>query len=498
MRGASDWKACGYPRISSGSRCWNRRVPPEFPSTARSQPCRDPGRSAMCSSASLRFPPGVVRVGGSCCLAKTSRRRYAPARQPSRRPSTWRSERRNSRRDAKRRLHSRPAVTRTNVLRVVCERGRKLLAADFVAALVPYNDPHWMEGGAPAGAEAPSTGEPLTALLRRVLPGGETLITRRFPAVPLVLPGGGILPRWEGARSGVAVPLRHGGQIQGVVIFGWRSHLPVRGEGLRVAEALGAHASLALRNARLYDDMKQAAERRDRFFSAMSHDLRTPITAIVGYSELLLDGIVGELGARQLEMVDRISQVAGHLSQLVNDILDLAKLEAGKMEFHRESVRLEALVEDAIVAIEPQADSKGLVLLRELDGVRDAVLRVDRVRVRQVLVNLLSNAIKFTPAGEVRVSALPEPDRLWIAVHDTGPGLGDGDHEALFEEFLQLASGSGTKSEPGAGLGLAISRRLARAMGGDLIGDNAPGGGATFTLILPFEPDPLASTPNHP
>jgi signal transduction histidine kinase len=355
-----------------------------------------------------------------------------------------------------------------------------------------------MEGGSPAGTESPPTGETLNALLRRVLPGAETLVTRRFPAVPLILPDGGALHRWEGARSGVAVPLRHGGQIQGVVIFGWRSHLPVRGEGVRVAEALGAHASLALRNARLYDDMKQAAERRDRFFSAMSHDLRTPITAIVGYSELLLDGVVGNLPARQLEMVDRISQVAGHLSQLVNDILDLAKLEAGKMEFHRESVRLEALVEDAIVAIEPQAASKGLVLLRELDEVRDAVLQVDRVRVRQVLVNLLYNAVKFTPAGEVRVSAMIEPDRMWIAVRDTGPGLGDEDHEALFEEFLQVASGSGTKSEPGAGLGLAISRRLARAMGGDLIGDNAPGGGALFTLILPLEPDSPVSATDHP
>ena len=139
-----------------------------------------------------------------------------------------------------------------------------------------------------------------------------------------------------------------------------------------------------------------------------------------------------------------------------------------------------------------------MVLLRELDGVRDAVLRVDRVRVRQVLVNLLSNAVKFTPSGEVRVSASIEPARMWIAVRDTGPGLGAGDHEALFEEFLQLASGSGTKSEPGAGLGLAISRRLARAMGGDLTGDNAPGGGAIFTLILPSEPNPLASNPDHP
>ncbi|HEX5872328.1 MAG TPA: HAMP domain-containing sensor histidine kinase, partial [Longimicrobium sp.] len=222
-------------------------------------------------------------------------------------------------------------------------------------------------------------------------------------------------------------------------------------------------------------------------FSAMSHDLRTPITAIVGYSELLADGIVGDLNGQQLEMIERISQVSGHLSQLVNDILDLAKLDAGRMEFHREEVRLGELVDEALVAVEPQARSKKLELRMEIDAQRDALLRVDPPRVRQILVNLLSNAVKFTEHGEVAVVAGSGEGRTWLEVRDTGPGLPAGSEEAVFEEFLQIAAGNKSKREPGSGLGLAISRRLARAMGGDLVARNGPGSGAAFTLVLPAQ-----------
>ncbi|HEU0298639.1 MAG TPA: ATP-binding protein, partial [Longimicrobium sp.] len=202
-------------------------------------------------------------------------------------------------------------------------------------------------------------------------------------------------------------------------------------------------------------------------------------------SELLADGIVGELNGQQLEMIERISQVSGHLSQLVNDILDLAKLDAGRMEFHREEVRLGELVDEALVAIEPQARSKKLELRMEIDAHRDALLRVDPPRVRQILVNLLSNAVKFTERGEVAVVAGSGDGHTWLEVRDTGPGLPAGSEEAVFEEFLQIAAGTKSKREPGSGLGLAISRRLARAMGGDLVARNGPAGGAAFTLVLP-------------
>ena len=225
------------------------------------------------------------------------------------------------------------------------------------------------------------------------------------------------------------------------------------------------------------------AERRDRFFSAMSHDLRTPITAVLGYSELLLDGVVGEMPPAQLEMIGRIFQVAGHLSQLLNDTLDLARLDAGRMEFHPEPVELRRLVHDAVVTVEPQAHAKGLVLRVEMED--DELLHTDASRVQQILVNLLGNAVKFTDTGEALIRAGHDEHRIWITVRDTGPGLPEGSEEAVFEEFIQVASGHGAKKEPGSGLGLAISRRLARALGGELVARSHPGGGASFTLWLP-------------
>lgn len=289
------------------------------------------------------------------------------------------------------------------------------------------------------------------------------------------LPGGGVA---------LVVPLTHGGETLGTMAVGWKDAGLAESDEA-VVGMLARQTSGALANARAYARLTDAAFRRERFFSAMSHDLRTPITAIVGYSELLADGIVGELNGQQLEMIERISQVSGHLSQLVNDILDLAKLDAGRMEFHREPVTLGALVDEALVTVEPQARSKKLELRTDVDPQRETVLDVDGARVRQILVNLLSNAVKFTEQGEVAVVAGGDGGRAWLEVRDTGPGLPAGSEEEVFEEFLQIAAGTKSKREPGSGLGLAISRRLARAMGGDLTARSGAGSGAAFTLVLP-------------
>jgi signal transduction histidine kinase len=289
------------------------------------------------------------------------------------------------------------------------------------------------------------------------------------------LPGGG---------TALVVPLQHGDEPLGTLAVGWKDPSAAEDDPA-VVEMLARQAAGALANARAYARLTEAAFRRERFFSAMSHDLRTPITAIVGYSELLADGIVGELNGQQLEMIERISQVSGHLSQLVNDILDLAKLDAGRMEFHREDVTLGDLVDEALVTVQPQARSKKLELRTEVDAYRDNLLHVDPPRVRQILVNLLSNAVKFTDHGEVAVVAGSEGGRTWLEVRDTGPGLPAGSEEAVFEEFLQIAAGTKSKREPGSGLGLAVSRRLARAMGGDLTARSGAGTGAAFTLVLP-------------
>ena len=365
------------------------------------------------------------------------------------------------------------------------------LAADTAAATDPAVIWQRIRGALEpvAGADAAALASPVldAPLAWRAASGGDDAALAALVAsddggeardVPL--PGGG---------TGRVTPLRHRGEACGTLLVGWSGADAVDADARAAAELLAAQAAGALANARAYARLTEAAFRRERFFSAMSHDLRTPITAIVGYSELLADGIVGDLNGQQHEMVELISQVSGHLSQLVNDILDIAKLDAGRMEFHREPVRLGALVEEALVAVEPQARARGLALRTEGAGDGEAV-SADPDRVRQILVNLLSNAVKFTDAGEVAVIVGTDEGRPSIRVRDTGPGLPAGTEETVFEEFLQIAAGTRSKREPGSGLGLAISRRLARAMGGDLRAANAPGGGAAFTLVLPGDPDP--------
>lgn len=354
------------------------------------------------------------------------------------------------------------------VLRIACERARTLFEADCVA--VALSRPHG-RGSECGGTGAAELLDHFTTRFSPALARGETVLRESLP------PGGTV-------QCAIAVPLRHGITTDGALLLGWHTSRRFPSETIRLAETLAVQVAIALQNARLIEEMRSVAARRDRFFSAMSHDLRTPITAIVGYSELLLDGIAGELSRRQHEMVDRICHVSDQLSQLVGDILDLTRLDAGRVEFHHEAVPLGVLIEEAVMTIEPQAHAKSLALRCELNGVSDSCLHADRFRVRQVLVNLLSNAVKFTSAGEIRVSAGCGQGRTWISVVDTGPGLPPGTEESIFEEFVQLACG-GTRGEPGSGLGLAISRRLARAMGGDLTVQSSVGRGATFTLHLP-------------
>lgn len=371
------------------------------------------------------------------------------------------------------------------IVEIVRERARGLFGADLAVVVLAergWSDLLRAHDGRPTPAH-------LQELARCALRTGESQVLREAPRDDAQLH----LAEWTAAaggfRSAVAAPLRFDDRLRGALLVAWRDPAPVADETVQLAETLGVHAAVALHNARLYEELKHSTQARDRFFSAMSHDLRTPIAAIVGYSELLADGIVGELSAKQQEMVERISQVAAHLTELVNDILDLAKLDAGRVELHREPTVLGEVVRDAVLAVEPQATAKRLPLRLDLDAAGGETVLVDSVRVRQILVNLLANAVKFTDAGEVRVDAGLDAERTWITVRDTGPGLPPGAEEAVFEEFLQLAAGRGGKQEPGSGLGLAVSRRLARAMGGELAVESRPGEGSAFTLYLPLGGD---------
>ncbi len=260
--------------------------------------------------------------------------------------------------------------------------------------------------------------------------------------------------------------------------------------------AVARQATIAIENAVLHArtrrqarQLERAMGERSRFFASMSHELRTPVNALIGYNQLLLDGFFGELTDEQRETMGKVNRSAEHLLELINDVLDISKIEAGKIVISRQPTHLRALLQDALASVEPQAREKGLSLDVEADGSVPAV--TDPARVRQILLNLLSNAVKFTEEGGVTVCLREEadgtePGGAWIecCVRDTGPGIPEEDHARIFREFEQV---EGAAARGGTGLGLSISKKLARLLGGDLLLESRLGEGSTFTLRIPRE-----------
>ncbi|HVS60975.1 MAG TPA: ATP-binding protein [Gemmatimonadaceae bacterium] len=239
------------------------------------------------------------------------------------------------------------------------------------------------------------------------------------------------------------------------------------------------------------DEARQAAqaanEAKSRFLNMMSHELRTPLGAIGGYAALLEEGIPGSLTDEQRKYIARIRHNQAHLLRLVNELLDLGKIESGRIALNPGVVPVPRVVDSAYSMIEPQVRAGGLRL--EVDaGDPDLRFHADRERVEQILLNLLSNAVKFTAAGgTVRITVAAEADKICLCVVDSGVGIPADKLEAVFEAFFQVEA-SRSRTYAGTGLGLAISRQLARAMGGDLMVKSALGEGSTFTLSLPRSP----------
>jgi two-component system, NtrC family, sensor kinase len=246
--------------------------------------------------------------------------------------------------------------------------------------------------------------------------------------------------------------------------------------------------------------------------------LRTPLNAIVGFVELLKDGVYGDLSPRQVPPVDRIAASATHLRHLVDQVLDIAKIAAGRLEVHRETIVLRTFVLNIASELESLINERGLSLSIAV-GASLPRVRTDPTHLRQILVNLIGNAVKYTPSGGIAVRArlvspvghgiaswrntpedpalaarVPDPRRSWIAllVVDTGIGIAPDDQSRIFDEFEQVNAGPrGDSMHRGTGLGLAISRRLAQLLDGDLRVDSQLGKGSTFTLWLPVHPADL-------
>lgn len=227
--------------------------------------------------------------------------------------------------------------------------------------------------------------------------------------------------------------------------------------------------------------LEQAMGARNRFYASMSHELRTPINAVIGYSTLMLDNIYGPLNAKQKEGLQRTLKAARHLLELVNDVLDLSKIEAGKIELSLQPVMFPSLIEDLFVTVRPLADEYGSSLSLEMDGESFNIVSDPR-RVRQILLNLLSNAIKFGEGKPIRVAFKQNENKgVEIEVVDQGVGIANDDIVRIFEEFVQVSE----SKQPGTGLGLPISRRLAQLLDGSLTVHSVPGQGSTFSLTLP-------------
>lgn len=259
-------------------------------------------------------------------------------------------------------------------------------------------------------------------------------------------------------------------------------------EKRKFAESLAAsNRELELRNR----EVQRATQMKSKFLASMSHELRTPLNAIVGFSDLLAEGIPGELNGKQMRFVNHIKQGSAHLLQLINDILDLSKIEAGQLEIRCEDFRVKEALPEVLSTIRPLAMTKNIQVHQNLET--DLPVYADRVRFKQILYNLLSNAVKFTPKdGRITIDCIEKGNFLHISVTDTGIGIRHEDQQLVFEEFRQV-EGSQNDTQQGTGLGLAITKRLVEQQGGAISLASDLGRGSRFTFTLPAGSKPAVA-----
>jgi GAF domain-containing protein len=329
---------------------------------------------------------------------------------------------------------------------------------------------------------------------------GRTAVTLEPVQVPDITVPGAYQSRLRGnliesgIRAVLAVPMVREGQLIGCLAVTRNQPGDFPADTIDLLRTFATQSALAIQNARLFQEiadksrqLEAASQHKSEFLANMSHELRTPLNAIIGFSEVLAQGMFGAINDKQTEYLNDILESGRHLLSLINDILDLSKIEAGRMELEPAEFDLPQAIQNALTLVRERALRRGIALHHVIDD-RVAEIRADERKIKQVLLNLLSNAIKFTPeGGRIEMRATPADGTIEVSVTDTGVGIAPEDQETVFEEFRQV--GTADKKAEGTGLGLALSRKFIELHGGRIWVTSQVGVGSTFTFTLPLRCD---------
>ena len=294
----------------------------------------------------------------------------------------------------------------------------------------------------------------------------------------------------EGFRALLAVPLLREDRIIGGLVVRRKTAGEFPAPVVDLLQTFAAQSVLAIHNAQLFREIEDkgreieiASKHKSEFLANMSHELRTPLNAILGYTELILDNIYGDIPEKIQEILERLAKNGRHLLGLINDVLDISKMEAGQLTLSLNDYSMEGLVQTLFTSVEALATEKNLELNVKVPADLTTA-KGDEQRIAQVFLNLLGNAIKFTEEGEVRVEVIISNESFLVSVSDTGPGLSEADQKKIFEEFRQ-ADGSSTREKGGTGLGLSIAKRIVEMHGGSIWVESSLGEGSIFWFTLP-------------